>query len=342
MKIFRTLTIALLGISGMSQAASLSAGDIRAVRVAVEKSLALMQPSSKQFFQKSGCISCHHQSIGALAVAAARERGFTVDEELARYQVKATISIAAPHREALLQAIPTIPVTPIVSSYALAGLAAERYPADETTDALVMELAARQASDGSWRTDEQRPPLEQSRFTSTTLTARALQLYAPAGRKQEFDKRVAKAREWLANAQAHTTQEMTMRLLGLAWTRADRTQLKAAATALLSGQRSDGGWAQLPGLESDAYATGQVLFALHEAGTLKGTDPQYRTGVQFLLRTQRPDGSWHVKSRAMGFQPYFESGYPHGHDQWISSAGAAWATLALATAVEPPRTLSRR
>lgn len=133
-----------------------------------------------------------------------------------------------------------------------------------------------------------------------------------------------------------------MRLLGLAWTKADRAQVKAAATALLSGQRSDGGWAQLPGLESDAYATGQALFALHEAHALKGTDPQYRNGVQFLLRTQKPDGSWHVKSRAMGFQPYFESGYPHGHDQWISSAGAAWATLALATAVEPPRTLSQR
>jgi N-acyl-D-amino-acid deacylase len=37
-----------------------------------------------------------------------------------------------------------------------------------------------------------------------------------------------------------------------------------------------------------------------------------------------------VISRAVKFQPYFESGFPHGHDQWISSAGTAWAAMALA------------
>ncbi len=58
--------------------------------------------------------------------------------------------------------------------------------------------------------------------------------------------------------------------------------------------------------------------------------------MKFLLSTQGPAGDWHVKSRALGFQPYFESGYPHGHDQWISSAGAGWATAALAMSLEPP------
>ena len=32
-----------------------------------------------------------------------------------------------------------------------------------------------------------------------------------------------------------------------------------------------------------------------------------------------------------------ESGYPYEHDQWISAAGAAYATMAIAAAVEPPR-----
>jgi hypothetical protein len=58
-----------------------------------------------------------------------------------------------------------------------------------------------------------------------------------------------------------------------------------------------------------------------------------------LLTTQKPDGSWHVKTRAMGFQPYFESGYPHGHDQWISAAGGGWATMALALTAEPNKTV---
>ena len=38
---------------------------------------------------------------------------------------------------------------------------------------------------------------------------------------------------------------------------------------------------------------------------------------------------WYVKSRAMKIQPYFESGFPYEHDQWISHAATAWATMAL-------------
>jgi hypothetical protein len=34
----------------------------------------------------------------------------------------------------------------------------------------------------------------------------------------------------------------------------------------------------------------------------------------------------------MTFQPYFDSGFPHGFDQWISAAGTSWATLALSLA----------
>ena len=62
-------------------------------------------------------------------------------------------------------------------------------------------------------------------------------------------------------------------------------------------------------------------------------DPVYQKGVKFLLDTQAGDGSWYVKSRAPKFQPYFESGFPYGHDQWISSSGTAWATMALAMAL---------
>jgi hypothetical protein len=36
-----------------------------------------------------------------------------------------------------------------------------------------------------------------------------------------------------------------------------------------------------------------------------------------------------VKSRSFPFQPYFESGFPYGPDQWISAAGTSWATMAL-------------
>jgi hypothetical protein len=38
----------------------------------------------------------------------------------------------------------------------------------------------------------------------------------------------------------------------------------------------------------------------------------------------------------MKFQPYFESGLPFGHDQWISAADTAWAVQAIAFGVQAP------
>ena len=63
---------------------------------------------------------------------------------------------------------------------------------------------------------------------------------------------------------------------------------------------------------------------------MKADDPAYRKGLNYLLATQKEDGSWHVKSRSKPFQTYFESGYPHGKDQFISCAAAGWSTTALA------------
>jgi N-acyl-D-amino-acid deacylase len=84
-------------------------------------------------------------------------------------------------------------------------------------------------------------------------------------------------------------------------------------------------------MESSAYSTGKTLYALHAAG-LSVSDPAYQRGVQYLLNTQQEDGSWYVKTRAAGFQPYFDNGFPYGVDQWISAAGTSWATMALTLA----------
>ena len=83
-------------------------------------------------------------------------------------------------------------------------------------------------------------------------------------------------------------------------------------------------------------------FLLRRYGKAIGLEPGFTIldrgdseDVINLLRTQLADGSWHVRSRAAKFQPYFESGFPHGHDQWISSAGTAWAAIGLAAASGP-------
>jgi squalene cyclase len=102
------------------------------------------------------------------------------------------------------------------------------------------------------------------------------------------------------------------------------------AKELTLEQSPDGGWSQNAFLPSDAYATGQTLYALNQAAGVNPSDKAYVRGIDYLLKTQLADGSWHVRSRAVKFQPYFQSGFPHDHDQWISSAGTAWAAAAIA------------
>ena len=118
--------------------------------------------------------------------------------------------------------------------------------------------------------------------------------------------------------------------------------IEAAAKDLADRQRDDGGWAQLAdGAEpptatrSDAYAPGTTLVALHQARGLGTGDPAYQRGLRYLLETQRPDGTWHVVTRSKPIQKYFETGFPHGKDQFISSAATGWAATALALAMKP-------
>ena len=43
-------------------------------------------------------------------------------------------------------------------------------------------------------------------------------------------------------------------------------------------------------MASDAYATGEALFALCSAGRMEASDPVFRTGVDYLMSTQAGDG----------------------------------------------------
>ena len=74
--------------------------------------------------------------------------------------------------------------------------------------------------------------------------------------------------------------------------------------------------------------------ALAETDPVAVRGEAYGSGVAFLLRTQLADGSWYVQTRALPVQAYFETGFPHGRDQFISAAATNWATQALIRAID--------
>ncbi|MBI3684751.1 MAG: ankyrin repeat domain-containing protein [Acidobacteria bacterium] len=297
---------------------------------AVQKSVTLLQRSTSEFFKQSGCIACHHQTAAAPAIAAARSAGIPVDDAAARDLVKSMIALTSVSQPGFLQ---TVPPPGTIDSMLLTAfaLSENEVPADLNTDSILFFLAAGQQSSGAWSPGFgiSRAPMEERDIMRTAFAVKALQAYGWPARKSEFAGRIARARAWLLQAHPKTSYECAELLLGLQWSGAGRDSIQRAAKALLAGQHADGGWPQNDRLASDAYATGFALFALRESGSAAKPDAAYRRGVAFLLKTQLEDGSWYVRSRAVKFQPYFQSGFPHDHDQWISAAATAYAVIAL-------------
>jgi len=309
-------------------------GQPRSAREAVTKAVALLQPIGPTFFRKTGCISCHHQSLEAMAVKLVRDRRIPVDASVAGHTTKATLAMWSPARENLQQGIGSVPGFVANVSYALVGMALEGAPSNSVTDAVALCLARYQALDGSWGIPDTRPPLGLSRIKFTALVIRGAGAYMPPGRGAEWKGRVRKAAAYLRQARLYGTQDAAFQLLGLKWAGASYAELKKLGAHLVGMQKPDGGWAQLGAMASDAYATGQALYALQAGTVMEASDSAYQKGVRYLLGSQLEDGSWFVRRRSFGFQPYFETGFPHGKNQFISAAATSWAVMALSAALE--------
>ncbi|MBN8732987.1 MAG: ankyrin repeat domain-containing protein [Acidobacteria bacterium] len=315
------------------------AGEAVALQEAVARGLRLMEKSSPMFFKEGGCVSCHHQVPGAMAVKAAREAGLAYDRGAAAEQAKTITAVTVPFGASMLQG-QDIGGGTDSATFAAMGAMAYGIEPGAASDLLVHYIASKQKADGSWSLQGVgRPPMEESDMARTAYAVKVLQHYGWPARKAEFAQRIERARVWLESAKATTNYDVAELLLGLHWT--GSREMEAAKQRLIALQRADGGWAQKAGMAADAYATGLALYALREGG-MAVTHPVYGKGVEYLRRTQLADGSWYVASRAPKFQPYFQSGFPHDHDQWISAIATAYAVRAMAPAAAEAKVVAGR
>src|SRR5688572_25935675 len=328
--------LALLVIPAL---ASAQGGDDTRVRAAATKGVAAIQKAQSGWYtaNKQVCASCHHQYQPALAYRAARERGIPVDEAIARADAVKAFTFADIDRAIQYSYV----IEPAMDdAYRLVAAHAAGVSPNLGAALYARLLISRQNRDGDWDGFHQRPPSSYSRFTMAALGLRAVQVYHHASQKSAAAAAVARARKFLESRPVRSTEEHAYRIIGLKWAGADRNTLQRFARELKAAQRPDGGWGALPGRDSDVYATAQALVALREGGVGE-IDPGWSRGVEYLVKTQAADGSWRVKSRlnppAPLSPPYFDAGYPDGHDQFISMTGAAWAVMALAYALPPTR-----
>jgi ankyrin repeat protein len=307
----------------------------RSISASVQQALGRLADQSHNFIRIAGCNSCHSQDLPSAAVGIARTRGIAVPKDIPQLSE----DMNGETQERLMDLI----------AGSVGGMAWEMFDRsmnhaapDAYSDATVHYLKTMQSADGCWKSPEgRRPPMNAGDVQTTALAAYAVKTYATAGDRAETDAVMKRAATCLAQVKALSTQDKAFHLLGLAWVNSAAATIEIAARGLAVSQREDGGWSQLPGMASDAFATGQALYALNLAGNMPASDPVYQKGVRYLLRAQAADGAWHVKTRSIWIQPYFDTGFPYGQEQFISAAGTAWASIALSMAAEDAR-VSRR
>ncbi|GAB4464567.1 MAG: hypothetical protein OHK0029_34640 [Armatimonadaceae bacterium] len=321
-------------------------------RKAAAVSLGLVEKATKNFSEQVGCVSCHHQGAGLMATGTAKAYGFAIDVALQQSELKRVVKEPEDHLEDLRKLVPhpemykhfpTVDMDEIVPAFGFtfAGLLEHGVHRTEAIESIATMLARQQKADGSWQFGFKREPMQADYFTTTAYAIRVIKNYMPESLAKERDERIARGVKWLLSKPAVTNEDRTFLLLGLKWAGAPESEIAKAVAQIRETQRPDGGWAQFttdvaePGFErSDAYATGQALYALYVGGGMKPTDPVYQQGVEYLLRTQDDNGAWFVNKRAVPANNYLDAGFPYGQSQYISYTATSWSAMALMFASE--------
>ena len=189
-----------------------------------------------------------------------------------------------------------------------------------------------QDANGLWKASGQQPSRRWSRATAdqtaTMWTLVALAGYddpSPPVRKSiERGQAAIQKPAWDGNLEWLIARTLYERKFG------PPAGVPEAKGQLLARQNADGGWSVSPDGKSDAFSTGQGLYALRVAG-LAADDEVLRRGQKFLLDSQNENGSWTVSpaltsnggpDRLKRLEPIWKN--------WATS----WATIGLAKSLK--------
>ena len=127
---------------------------------------------------------------------------------------------------------------------------------------------------------------------------------------------MAQGAAFLAQAEPETTQDHLYRIIGLVLSgnAGYENVIYEEVETLRAMQNPDGGWSEIPELGSSPYATGQVLYALRQAG-VSVTDPTFQEGALWLLSMQDWSGHW---------PPIGSSNHNPARATWPTPRGSRW------------------
>jgi squalene-hopene/tetraprenyl-beta-curcumene cyclase len=295
------------------------------VGAAIDRGLGFVTRDALAWNKEHNCASCHHAALVIWAMREARQHGHAIDEPVLSALTK-WVAESGDGKFALTRPASAPNAASPKAVYFALALGADPNPdaiSRTGISRLLKTVKSEQTEDGSWSAWPQtRPPIfGNSDQTLTVLAVLALLPEAAAGddsAKAARDKGI----EWLIRTRSDDDpQSIAMRLV--LWTKLGRPadQWQPLVRRIKQRQNADGGWSQTKDMASDAWATGQALYALADAET-KPDDPAITRAQAFLVKTQRDDGSWPMVSR-----PTKPGGEGCKSLIPITGAGTAWAIL---------------
>jgi len=294
------------------------------VDAAIDRGLEFLVKDAVAWKKEHNCASCHHAALVVWSLREAKQRGHAVDEPFLTEYTKWVAESG--DGKTSVQRPAGVPKALNAKAVWFALALGANSKLDATTqkglDLLLKTVKGDQTENGSWASwPETRPPIFGN--SDESMTALALLALLPAAgedMKAVRDKGV----KWLSETKTdNDPQSIAMRLV--LWKRLGRPakEWEPLVRDIKARQNADGGWSQAKGMGSDAWATGQALYALAEAG-IKPDDEVISRGQTFLVKTQREDGSWPMTSR-----PMTPGGKEAKGGVAITGAGSAWAILGL-------------
>ena len=316
--------------SSPAQASSTGAASVDKTPVdkTTDRGLAYLVKDALAWKEEHKCVSCHQRVVGHLGDArsqAARPLGRRagagrVDQMGRRKSGDGKTGVPRP--EGIPKALNEKAV-----QFAIA-LGANQTPDASEQAGLKLLLATvkgDQIENGSWASwPDTRPPIFGNSDERTTATATLALLPAAAAGDETAIAARDKGVRWLEETKTDDDpQSIALRLV--LWVRLGRPaeEWQPLVQRIKERQNTDGGWSQTTDMPSDAWATGQALYALAHAG-IKSDDPMVERASAFLAETQRDDGSWPMTSR-----PTKPGGAGSTSLIPITDGGSAWAVLGL-------------
>ena len=295
------------------------------VKETISRGLTFLAKDNLAWKEKRQCAECHHAPFTIWALSEGKKRGHAVDEK-ALAQLTSWV-LTNDHLAKLVAKPPKREQVELNEAPLMLALGVEAWDAKGTQDGLkklLTSVLADQDKDGSWKLSYEFRPIGSSPEVLTTLALLALS--APNAPDMGEEGKAAQQRglKWLRAAKPDDELQAAALQLVL-WRRLDlpASEWEPLVKRVRSAQNPDGGFRQVPKAKSDAYATGQALYALAEAG-VKPEDEAVRKARSFLAKTQREDGGWTMVSRAI-----MRDGKPPKNLEPITHAGSAWAVLGL-------------